>query len=107
MSKFLPSSGFKCIDPKEFYLNKYTNNSLKGCVLDVDLEYWKQLYELNNNYPLAPDKIEIKRKMLSEYQLKIADWYNIPTGNVKQLLSHFLIKKSMRFLMKTWNFNWD
>ena len=27
MSKFLPTGGFKQIDPKEFDLNKYTNNS--------------------------------------------------------------------------------
>ena len=27
MSKFLPTSGFKGIDPKEFDLNKYTSNS--------------------------------------------------------------------------------
>ena len=68
MSKFLPRSGFKWIDPKEFGLNKYTSNSSKGCVLKVDLEYPKELQELYNDYPLAPDKIEIKRKM-SDYQL--------------------------------------
>ena len=43
MSKFLPTSGFKWIDPKEFYLNKYTNNSLKGCLLVGDLEYPKEI----------------------------------------------------------------
>ena len=42
MSKFLPTSGFKWIDLKEFDLNKYTSNSLKGCVLEVDLEYLKE-----------------------------------------------------------------
>ena len=36
MSKFLPTSGFKWIDPKEFDLNKYTSNSSKGCVFKVD-----------------------------------------------------------------------
>ena len=30
MSKFLPTSGFKWIDPKEFDLNKYTSNSSRG-----------------------------------------------------------------------------
>ena len=39
MPTFLPTSGFKWIFPKEFDLNKYTNNSSKGCVLEVDLEY--------------------------------------------------------------------
>ena len=41
ISKFLPTSGFKWVDPKEFDLNKYTSNSSKGYVLAVDLEYWK------------------------------------------------------------------
>ena len=39
MSKFLPTIGFKCIDPKEVDLNKYTSNISEGCVLEVDLEY--------------------------------------------------------------------
>ena len=73
MPKFLPTSGFKWVDPKEFDLNKYTSNSSKGCVFEVDLEYPKELRELHNDYPLAPDKIEIKREMLTDYQLKIAD----------------------------------
>ena len=41
MSKFLPRSGFKWIDSKEFYFNKYTRNSSKGRVLGVGLEYPK------------------------------------------------------------------
>ena len=54
MSKFLPTSRFKWIDPKEFYLSKYTSNNSKGCVLEVDLEYPNRLCELCNDYPLAP-----------------------------------------------------
>ena len=42
MSKFFPS-GFEWIDPKDFELNKYTSNNLKGCVLEVDLEYPREL----------------------------------------------------------------
>ena len=37
ISKFLPTSWFKWIDPKELDLNKYTSNSSKGCVLQVIL----------------------------------------------------------------------
>ena len=93
MSKFLLTSGFKWTEPKEFDLNKYTSNSSKGCVLEVNLEYPKELRELQNDYPLALDKTEIKREMLSEYQLKIADHYNIPTGNVKKLVPNFFDKE--------------
>ena len=33
MSKFLPTSGSKRVNPREFDLNKYTRNSSKGRVL--------------------------------------------------------------------------
>ena len=58
-------------------MNKYTKNSSKGCVLKVNFEYPKELKELHNVYTLAPNKTEIKKEMLSSYQLKIADHYNI------------------------------
>ena len=87
MSKILPTSGFKWIDAEEFDLHKYVSNSTKGCVLEFDLEYPKELWELHNDYPLAPDKIEIKIEILSEYQLKSLDLYNIPIGDVEKLVS--------------------
>ena len=76
-------------------MNKYTSNSSKGCVLEIDLEYPKELRELHNDYPLAPDNLEIKREMLFDNQLKVADLYNIPIGNVKNYCLTFLIKKNM------------
>ena len=66
-------------------MNTYTSNSSKGCVLEVYLEYAKESRGLKNNYPLAPVKIKFERKVLSHYQLKIPDFYNIPIGNVKKL----------------------
>ena len=42
MSKFLTTSRFKGTDLKDFDLNKYTRNSSKGYVLEVDLEYPKE-----------------------------------------------------------------
>ena len=90
MSKFLPTSRFKWI---EFDLNKYTSNSSKGCVLEVDFQYPKELRELHNDYPLAPDKIEIQREMLSQYQLKFADLYNIFIGNVKKWVPNLFNKE--------------
>ena len=66
-------------------VNKYTNILAKGSVFKVDLEYSKELRELHNDYPLVPDKIEIKRKMLSEYELKITDLYDIPISSIKKI----------------------
>ena len=76
MSKFLWTSKFKWINPKEFALNKYTSINSKGCVLEVDLEYLRELQELHNDFPLVSDKIEIEREKLSEYQRLSKDcWF--------------------------------
>ena len=61
MSKFLPTSRFTWIDPKDFDSNKYSRNNSKGCVSEVNLEYPEELRELHNAYSLASDKIEIKK----------------------------------------------
>ena len=50
MPKFFPTSSFKWIDPQELDVNKYTSNSSKRCVAELDLEYPKELYELHNDY---------------------------------------------------------
>ena len=54
---------YHIIYPKELNLNKHISNSSKGCILKVDLEYSKELRKLHNNYPLAADRIEIKREI--------------------------------------------
>ena len=98
MSKFLRTSSFKWIDSKEFDLNKYTSNSSKRSVPKVDLEYPKEFRKLSSDYPLAPDKIEIEREMLSDYQLKIADLYNIPIqAFIQALLSTTVFSQRLGF----------
>ena len=74
-------------------MNKYTSNSSKRCVVEVGLKYPTELKDLHNDYPLAPEKIEIKREMLSNYQLKIADLYNTPIGNAKKLIPNVFNKE--------------
>ena len=93
-SKFLPTNSFKWVNLKEFYLDKYASISSKGCVLKADVDYPKKVKELYNNYPLAPDKIEIKRKILLIYPLKIVDFCNIPNANVKKLVRNFFHKET-------------
>ena len=95
MSNFFPTSGFKWIYLKEFDLNEHISNGSKIWVLEVDLMYLKELRQLQNDYPLAPDKIDIKREMLSEYELKISDLYNIPIGNVENLVPNFIDKENV------------
>ena len=61
------------IDPEDFDLNKDTSNSSKRSVLEANFEFPKELGELHDDYPLAPDKIEMTREMFSESQLKTVD----------------------------------
>ena len=65
----------------------------KDVFLKWTLNITKESWELHNDYPLAPNKTEMKREMLSEYRLKINDFYNVS----------FLIMKSMRFIIKTYS----
>ena len=67
MSKFLRTNGCKWI---EVVLNKYTSNRSKGCLLEVNLEYPKELRELHNECPGAQDKIEIKKEMSVRLPIK-------------------------------------
>ena len=44
MSKYLPTGGFKWLDRSNFTVDKYDeydDNSLRGCLLEVDLDYTK------------------------------------------------------------------
>ena len=40
--------------------------------------------------------------MLSEYQLKIADLYNIPIGNVKKIVPNFFDKEKYVIYYENW-----
>ena len=84
MSQYLPTGNFKWMTDKEISktnLGKYELDSKEGLILEVDLEYPKELYDLHNDYPIAPEKVKVSNDMLSAYCKKIAKKYNISTGN--------------------------
>ena len=86
---YLPYDGFKFLSEKEinvFDLDSIAENSLVGYILEVDLEYCKELHDLHNDYPLCPEKIEISSGMLLRYCKDIADWYGIKVGGVLKLI---------------------
>ena len=67
-------------------LAKYKENSKKGLILEVDLEYPKDLHNIHNDYPCAPEKVKVNKDMLSNYCKTIAKKYNISIGLVHKLI---------------------
>ena len=89
MSQYLPYSEFKWLNQKEinrFGMNSIEEESSIGYILDVDLEYPCELHKMNNDYPLAPEKLEISQSMLSKYRSNIVNKYGINIGDVNKLI---------------------
>ena len=56
MCKPLPTHGLEWMAQDE--LNNWKNHS---CILEVDLEYPKELHDLHNDYPLALELMEVNK----------------------------------------------
>ena len=67
MSMKLPTHGFKWMSDKELetLIKQQELNTWNAtpCILEVDLEYSKELHDLHNDYPLAPERIECKNNV--------------------------------------------
>ena len=89
MSEHLPYGGFKWLkNVDRFDVMSISEKSPIGYFHEVDFEYPDELHELHNDYPLAPQKLDVSGDMLSNYCKKIADRYKIKVGDVKTLISN-------------------
>ena len=93
MIQRLPTGNFKWRDPQEIDLSKYNEDSDKGIILEVDLEYPKELHNLHNEYPCAPEKKIITDDMLSDYARKLKSEYKVSSGKVPKLVTTLLDKE--------------
>ena len=70
MSQYLPTGCFRWMTQKKINktnLAKHKEDSKKGLILEVHLEYPKELRDLHNDYPCAPENVKVTENMLSEY----------------------------------------
>ena len=96
MSQYLPYSEFKWLNKKEisrFCLNSISENSFVGYIFEVDLQFPDELHNLDNHYPLVPEKLEITQNMLSKYCCDIANKYGIEIGGFNKLVPNLRNKK--------------
>lgn len=70
MSQPLPTGLMCWLDKDEinrFDLNKISPDGQKGYMLEVDLEYPRELHPTHNAYPLAPTHKQVQDDELSPY----------------------------------------
>ena len=92
---YLPYEGFKWLSKKEiemFDIYSIKENSKIGYILEVDLEYCKELHNVHNDYPLCREHISVNYDMLSNYCKNIVDKYNIKVGGVKKIIPNLYDK---------------
>ena len=61
-------------------------------MLEVDIEYPDELHYHHNDYPLAPEKLDISHDMLSDYCKKITHEYGIKFDGVIKLIPNLANK---------------
>ena len=87
MSEYLPYREFEWLkNVDELDVMSINEKSDVEYILKVDLKYPKELHELHNDYPLAPEKLAVTNDMLSNYCKSIADKYDIKVGDIKKLI---------------------
>ena len=75
MREYMPIGGHKWIDPEAVIALQSSSNILeipedsdKGYILEVDLEYPLKLHKAHTAYPLALENLEISAEEMSKYQ---------------------------------------
>ena len=97
MSECLPFGRFKWVKVNNEVVNRILNkkdDSFHGYFLAVDLPISEELHDYHKGYPVAPGKIRIEDYMLSPYQLKIKNKYDIKSGDINKLVPNLLPKKN-------------
>ena len=89
MIQSLPVSDFKWMSEKDIEsldVMSVEDDADTGCILEVDLEYPKELHDLHSDYPLAPEKMLISHEMLSPYQQQLKGDLEYKPARVEKLV---------------------
>ena len=104
MSQYLPTGNFRWMTDREtnkIDLGKYKADGTKGLIPEVDIEYPRELHDLHNDYPVAPEKAKVSKNMLSRYCKEIAEKYKISIGQVNKLIP--TLKDKKEYVLHCWN----
>ena len=77
-------------------------------IFDVDLEYSANIHDCDDDYPLAPELLEIRTEMLSEKQLRLRRlFYSDSEPFSRKLVCSLLPKKHYVVFGETLKFTWS
>ena len=83
MSQKLPTGDFKW---EESNYNWRNPPDERGCIIECDLEYPLNTKFKTQKFPLAPEKLKIRKEDLSDYQLNCLSVKDKKIGNVSKLI---------------------
>ena len=99
MWKKLPVDNFKWTDDLTMYtenfMKDYDENSDKGYILEVDIEYPENLYTLQSDLPFLPERMKINKFSKLACAVQNKEKYVIQISALKQALNHRLILKEL------------
>ena len=106
MSKKLLVDGFKWVEEdhlsnfNESFIKSYDENSDKGYILEVDVEYPKNLHKLHSDLPFLSQWMEFNKCEKFVCTVQDKKNYAIHINALKQALNHGLILKKVHRVIK-------
>jgi hypothetical protein len=93
MCQKLPIGDFEWIDVNGFDINCNVEED-HGYFVEVDIEYPKELHELHNTYPLAPERKTVKENELSQFSKDLLTELDMNLGKESKLIPNLHDKKN-------------
>jgi hypothetical protein len=106
MSEALPTGDFQWIDPENFSLESYEQLDEEGLILEVDLEYPRELHDRDNDYPLAPEKLKINDHIKLAPNLNNKTKYILHIRNLKCYIEKGMILKKIHRVVSFTQSRW-
>ena len=99
MSQPLPADGFDWVKnlskTDEGFIKNYDEDSDKGYIFDVDIEYPRELHDSHSNLPFLPEKMKVNKCNKLVCNLYGKNNYAIHIRSLKQALNDGLILKKV------------
>ena len=112
MSQKLPVNGFKWVEKSrlsrfnDIFIKNYNENSDKGYLLEVYIDYPKKLFDLHKDLPFLPERKKVNKVEKLICSIEAKEKYVIHIRVLKQALNHGLVlrkvHRAIQFNQKDW-----